>query len=141
MHGDSEAASMSEGDANSFLHHVRHLIGSVPGAALSDGQLLEQFLSRRDESAVEVLVRRYGPLVFGVCRRVLREAHAAEDVFQATFCVLIRKAPVLDRGKPLGGWLYTVAYHLALTARAKERRRRRCEEQAARRRPVSVEQV
>jgi RNA polymerase sigma factor (sigma-70 family) len=132
---------MSEGDANTFLHHIRHLIGSVPGAALSDGQLLEQFLSHRDESAVEVLVRRYGPLVFGVCRRVLREAHAAEDVFQATFCVLIRKAPVLDRGKPLGGWLYTVAYRLALTARANERRRQRCEEQAARRRSECEEQA
>jgi RNA polymerase sigma factor (sigma-70 family) len=140
MHGDSEAANMSEGEADTFLHHIRHLIGSAPGAALSDGELLEQFLSHRDESAVEVLVHRYGPLVFGVCRRVLREPHAAEDVFQATFCVLIRKAPVLDRGKPLGGWLYTVAYRLALTARANERRRQRCEEQAARRRSECEEQ-
>jgi RNA polymerase sigma factor (sigma-70 family) len=132
---------MSEGDSNTFLHHIRHLIGSAPGAALSDGQLLEQLLSRRDESAVEVLVRRYGPLVFGVCRRVLQNSHAAEDVFQATFLVLIRKAPVLDRGRPLGSWLYTVAYRLALTARANERRRQRCEEQAARRRPAGEERA
>jgi RNA polymerase sigma factor (sigma-70 family) len=130
---------MSKGDAKTFLHHIRHLVGSAPGTALSDGQLLEQFLINRDESAVEVLVRRYGPLVFGVCRRVLQKQHVAEDVFQATFCVLIRKAPVLDRGKPLGGWLYTVAYRLALTARANERRRQRCEEQAARRRPAREE--
>jgi RNA polymerase sigma factor (sigma-70 family) len=138
MHGDLEATSMSAGDANTFLHHVRHLIGGVPGAALSDGQLLEQFLTNRDESAVEVLVRRYGPLVLGVCRRVLQKDHAAEDIFHATFCVLIRKAPVLDRGKPLGSWLYTVAYRLALTARANERRRQRCAEEAGRLRPVSA---
>jgi RNA polymerase sigma factor (sigma-70 family) len=135
MHGDLEATSMSERDT--FLQHIRHLIGSVPGAALSDGQLLEEFLTNHDETAVEVLVRRYGPLVFGVCRRVLQRTHAAEDIVQATFCVLFRKAAVLDRGKPLGSWLYTVAYRLALTARANERRRQQCEEQAARRRPTS----
>jgi RNA polymerase sigma factor (sigma-70 family) len=127
--------SMSERDT--FLQHICHLIGSVPAAALSDGELLEQFLTNHDETAVEVLVRRYGPLVFGVCRRVLQKAHAAEDIFQATFCVLFRKAPVLDRSKPLRSWLYTVAYRLALTARKNERRRQQCEEQAARRRPVS----
>ena len=66
---------MSQRDT--FLPHIRHLIGSVPGAALSDGQLLEQFLTSHDETAVEVLVRRYGPLVLGVCRRVLQRTHAA----------------------------------------------------------------
>jgi RNA polymerase sigma factor (sigma-70 family) len=125
---------MAEADPNPFVHHLRHLLGSVSAAALSDGQLLERFLASRDETAVEVLVRRYGPLVFGVCRRVLHNAHAAEDAFQATFLVLLRKAPALDRGKPLGNWLYTVAYRLALRARANELRRQRCEEQAARRR-------
>src|SRR5262245_44642421 len=104
---------MTEGHPNPFLHHVRHLIGNVSAAARSDGALLEQFLDNRDEAAVEVLVRRYGPMVFGVCRRVLRNAHAAEDVFQATFLVLARKAAALDRSKPLGSWLYTVAYRLA----------------------------
>jgi RNA polymerase sigma factor (sigma-70 family) len=126
---------MTEAHPNPFLHHVRHLIGSVSAAALTDGQLLERFLAHRDETAVEMLVRRYGPLVFGVCRRVLHNAHTAEDVFQATFLVLIRKAPSLDRGKPLGSWLYTVAYRLALRARANEFRRQRCEGQAAQTRP------
>jgi RNA polymerase sigma factor (sigma-70 family) len=126
---------MTEAQPNPFLHHLRHLIGSVPAAALTDGQLLERFLADRDETAVEVLVRRHGPLVFGVCRRVLHDAHAAEDAFQATFLVLMRKAPSLDRGKPLGSWLYTVAYRLALRARANELRRQRCEEQAVRTRP------
>ena len=117
---------------NPFRHQVRHLIGSAAAAALTDGQLLDRFLAHGDEAAVEALVRRYGPLVLGACRRVLRDAHAAEDAFQATFLVLTRKARSLDRGRPLGSWLYTVAYRLALRARANELRRRRCEERAAR---------
>src|SRR5262249_5773382 len=111
------------------------LIGGAPAAALTDGQLLGRFLEGGDESAVEVLVRRYGRLVFGVCRRVLHNDHTAEDAFQATFLVLTRKAPSLDRRNPLGNWLYTVAYRLALRARANECRRRQCEEHAARNRP------
>ncbi|HEX5269874.1 MAG TPA: sigma-70 family RNA polymerase sigma factor, partial [Gemmataceae bacterium] len=111
---------MAEAHPNPFVHHLRRLIGSAPAAALADGQLVERFLAHRDEAAVEALVRRYGPLVLGVCRRVLHDTHAAEDAFQATFLVLVRKAPSLDRGKPLGSWLYTVAYRLALRARANE---------------------
>lgn len=117
--------------ADPLLHQIRHLLGAVPAATLSDGQLLERFLTHRDETAVEVLVRRYGPLVFGVCRRVLHNAHTAEDAFQATFLVLIRKASSLDQSRPLGSWLCTVAYRLALRVRANELRRRRCEEVAA----------
>jgi RNA polymerase sigma factor (sigma-70 family) len=126
---------MAEAHPDPILRHVRHLIGGAAAAALTDGQLLERFLDARDEAAVEALVRRHGPLVFGACRRVLRDGHAAEDAFQATFLVLVRKAPALDRGKPLGAWLYTVAYRLALRARANELRRRRYEDHAARARP------
>jgi RNA polymerase sigma factor (sigma-70 family) len=129
---------MNEAHPSALLHHVRHLIGSVSAAATTDGQLLEQFLAHRDETAVAVLVRRYGPLVFGVCRRVLRNAHAAEDAFQATFLVLLRKAPSLDLDRPLGNWLYTVAYRLALRVRANEARRRRCEERAVQARPPAA---
>src|SRR6516225_11623641 len=129
---------MIEAHPNPFLDHVRHLIGSAPAAALTDGQLLERFLANRDETAVEVLVRRYGPLVLGVCCRVLHNAHAAEDAFQATFLVLVRKAPSLICYQPLGGWLYRVAYRLALRARANEARRRQCEAQAARIRPEAA---
>jgi RNA polymerase sigma factor (sigma-70 family) len=126
---------MAETHPNPLLHHLRHLIGSVPEAALTDSQLLERFLAHRDETAVEVLVRRHGPLVFGVCRRVLRNPHAAEDAFQATFLVLVRKAPSLVRHERLGSWLYKVAYRLALRARATEVRRQQCEARAARSRP------
>ena len=107
--------------------------GSLAG--LSEWQLLERYATQRDERAFEALVARHGPMVLGVCRRVLHNDQAAEDAFQATFLVLIRKAPSLDRGKPLGNWLYTVAYRLALRIRANEARRLRREAQAARSRP------
>src|SRR5262249_8772312 len=98
---------MTEAHPNPALHHIRRLVGGASAAALTDGQLLERFLAGRDGTAVEALVRRYGPLVFGVCRRVLGDVHAAEDAFQATFLVLVRKASSLDHGRPLGGWLST----------------------------------
>jgi RNA polymerase sigma factor (sigma-70 family) len=123
---------MAENRPDPLLHHIRHLIGSDPAADTPDSQLLDRFLVHRDETAVEVLVRRYGPLVFGVCRRILRNSHAAEDAFQATFLVLMRKAPALVRCERLGGWLYRVAYRLALRARANEARRQKREAQAAR---------
>jgi RNA polymerase sigma factor (sigma-70 family) len=132
-----EDTSMAETAPNPFLHHIRHLIGIDPAAGLTDGQLLERFLANRDETAVEVLVRRYGPLVFGVCRRVLHNSQAAEDAFQATFLILMRKAPTLLYHEPLGGWLYRVAFRLSLRARANEARRRQCETRAARSRPDS----
>src|SRR5262249_48128930 len=69
------------------------------------------------------LVRRHGPLVLGVCRRVLRDRHAAEDAFQATFLILLRRARSLDRRGSVASWLYTVAYHVALRARADAARR------------------
>ncbi len=124
---------MADTHRNSLLHYIRHLIGSDPTADMTDRQLLERFLDQRDETAVEALVRRYGPLVFGVCRRILRNDHTAQDAFQATFLVLIRKAPTLIYCERLGGWLYRVAYRLALRARANEARRRQREARAARR--------
>src|SRR5215469_3094384 len=92
--------------------------GSLAG--LSEWQLLDRYATQRDERAFAALVARHGPMVLGVCRRVLLNEQAAEDAFQATFLVLMRKAPSLDRGKPLGNWLYTVAYRLALRIRANE---------------------
>src|SRR5215475_577835 len=86
------------------------------GAGLSDGQLLARFVAARDEAAFAALVRRHGPMVLGVCRRVLRDFHHAEDAFQATFLVLARKAPSLTVGESLACWLYRVAYQTALRA-------------------------
>jgi RNA polymerase sigma factor (sigma-70 family) len=100
-------------------------------AALSDRQLLERFTLQGDETAFAALVRRYGPLVLGVCRRVLRDWHAAEDACQCTFLVLARQARSVRRPESLGPWLHGVAVRTALKARARAARRRACERAAA----------
>jgi RNA polymerase sigma factor (sigma-70 family) len=84
----------------------------------TDGQLLERFINRREEAALETLVRRHGPMVWGVCRRVLGNHHDAEDAFQAAFLVLVRKAGSIRPREMVGNWLYGVAHQTALKARA-----------------------
>src|SRR5436309_15855489 len=84
----------------------------------SDADLLHRFVRDRDESAFAGLMERHGPMVLGVCRRVLRTDRDADDVFQATFLVLVRKAASLRRPELLGNCLYGVAYRIALRARA-----------------------
>src|SRR5262249_46299312 len=82
-----------------------------------DGSLLQRYAVHRDEMAFAALVQRHERLVFGVCLRVLGDSHAAQDALQGTFLVLARKACMLDKDSPLSGWLYRVAYHLALRLR------------------------
>ncbi|HMF29076.1 MAG TPA: sigma-70 family RNA polymerase sigma factor, partial [Candidatus Cybelea sp.] len=93
-------------------------------AALSDRELLDRFVERRDEFAFAELVRRHGPMVLAAGRRVLRHEHDAEDVFQAAFLVLARRASTIRQSETLSGWLYQVAYRLALRARDITNRRR-----------------
>src|SRR6516162_4249483 len=95
------------------------------GAAddLADEVLLERFTSRREEAAFAALVRRYGPLVLSVCRRVLQHEQDAEDAFQAVFCVLARRAGSIHRRAAVGAWLHAVAYRIARKARAARGRR------------------
>ncbi len=83
---------MATGQPNEVIRHLQRAVLREDGAGLSDGQLLEGFVSGRDSAALAALVRRHGPMVWGVCRRVLRDHHDAEDAFQATFLVLVRKA-------------------------------------------------
>src|SRR5262245_39043259 len=109
-------------------HGLRELRRPVPARPLmdqSDAQLLGQFARHRDEAAFEALVQRHGPMVLSVCRRVLHDSHAAEDAFQATFLVLVRKADSLGKPELLANWLYGVAYRIA--AKARVHAARRCE--------------
>src|SRR5215472_9372202 len=111
----------------SGMHAAMRELGTLfnEGAVgmLSDGQLLDRFVERRDASAFEAIVERYGPLVWGVCRRVLRDHHDAEDAFQATFVVLARKAASVMPREKLGNWLYGVAFQTAMKARATRAKR------------------
>ena len=99
-----------------FVRRLRHTLGPESGG-MTDGQLLERFVSSRDEPAFEVLMWRHGPMVLGVCTRLLANEQDAEDVFQATFLTLARKADSIGNRDSLGGWLYTTACRAALRAR------------------------
>src|SRR5262249_50662349 len=88
-----------------------------------DAQLLKRFLNEQDESAFELLMERHGPMVYGLCRRILHDAEDAEDAFQATFLVLARKAASIGKYESLSGWLYMVAYRVALRSKARKMRR------------------
>ena len=96
----------------------------MQGTAATDSQLLDCFVKERDSAAFRSLVDRHGPAVLQVCRGVLHDPHAAEDAFQATFLVLVRKAPSIKDPELLGGWLRGVAYRTALRARSHAARRR-----------------
>jgi RNA polymerase sigma factor (sigma-70 family) len=113
------------------LQHLRKVLFAQDGAGLSDGQLLDRFIEQRDEDAAAALVRRHGRMVWGVCRRVLGNHHDAEDAFQATFLVLVRRAAVIAPREMVGNWLYGVAYQTALKARATLTKRRIRERQVA----------
>ena len=89
----------------------------------SDVLLLDRFVEQWDQAAFRDLVRRHGPMVLGVCRRILRDPHAAEDAFQATFLLLVRKAGSVRKRESVGPWLYGVARRVALEARGVASRR------------------
>jgi RNA polymerase sigma factor (sigma-70 family) len=93
------------------------------GEEVSDALLLDRFVEQWDQAAFRDLVRRHGPMVLGVCRRILRDPHAAEDAFQVTFLLLVRKAGSVRKRESVGPWLYGVARRVALEARGAALRR------------------
>src|SRR5215470_4871733 len=94
-----KGSEMATSQMCGVMQHLRRTVLLRDGAGLTDGQLLEGYISRHDEAALAALVGRHGPMVWGVCCRVLRNYHDAEDAFQATFLVLVRKAAaVVPRG-------------------------------------------
>ena len=122
---------MRGGSTRHVLRHLQTLYRCGVTGHQSDEQLLERFLARRDEAAEEAftaIVQRHGPMVLGVCLRVLGDRHEAEDAFQATFLVLARKAASVIRRDKVANWLYGVACRTAKQARGRTARRRAREE-------------
>src|SRR5262245_42929485 len=115
---------MSQPSLTWVAKHLRQAAGAPED--VTDAQLLERFLRSRDEVAFELLVRRHERLVLGVCQRVLRNPHDADDAFQATFLLLVRKAGSIRRSEALPAWLHQVAYRIALRANSEARKRAGC---------------
>jgi RNA polymerase sigma factor (sigma-70 family) len=101
----------------SILHYLQRMAGGGSECGATDADLLRRFACTRDEAAFELMLGRHGPMVLGLCRRLLRHEQDAEDAFQATFLALARKAGSIARGQALAGWLHKVAYRVACRAR------------------------
>jgi RNA polymerase sigma factor (sigma-70 family) len=122
---------MATATLGTVLRHLHHLGPTRAGEDVSDGQLLDRFRRGRDEAAFALLLRRHGPAVLGVCRRVLRHEQDADDAFQATFLVLVRHADSVRATDSLASWLYAVALRTARRAKLDAARRRTREQRAA----------
>jgi RNA polymerase sigma factor (sigma-70 family) len=114
---------MASSTGQSVIRHLRRAAAITDEVELSDADLLAEFVARRDEGAFAVLVRRHGPMVLMVCRRVLNYHADAEDAFQAAFMVLARRAGSIAKPALLANWLYGVAFRTALEARTQMIRR------------------
>lgn len=114
---------MPTGPLNNVVPQLRQAFLRGQDIGSTDGQLLERFVGRGDETALEILVRRHSPMVWNVCRRLLSHHQDAEDAFQATFLVLVRKVASIVPREMVGNWLYGVAYQTALKARASAAKR------------------
>src|SRR5579864_6978725 len=120
---------MATAPMDTVIRHLRHTILRYDAVGKTDGQLLSCFIEAKDETAFSALVRRHGPLVWSVCRRVLGNHHDAEDAFQATFLVLVRRASSVMPREMVANWLYGVASQTARKAKATRSKRRARETQ------------
>jgi RNA polymerase sigma factor (sigma-70 family) len=122
---------MASGHAELLLRQVRTVVEACDAERLTDRELLRRFSERRDEAAFAALVRRHGPMVLGVCRRVLHDVNDAEDAFQAAFFTLARKADTRNWQESVGPWVYLVAVRVARKLRSAAQRRALYESRAA----------
>lgn len=114
---------MADWGSSPLSRFLGRIVGKSKAGATPDGQLLEDFALRHDETAFRALIQRHGRTVLGVCRQILRNEHNAEDAFQATFLILAQRAGSIRRPESVGDWLYGVAYRVALRAKGLEHRR------------------
>jgi RNA polymerase sigma-70 factor (ECF subfamily) len=114
---------------DTVVRHLRRAVLGQDGAGRTDAQLLASYIEQQDEAAFEALVHCHGPMVFGVCRRVVGHHHDAEDAFQATFLVLVRKASSVRPRESVANWLHGVAVRTALKAKAMTAKRQVREKQ------------
>ncbi len=121
---------MERGSLPRFVRHLRNVVGRQVVLAKDDADLIDRFVTQRDEAAFELLVWRHERMVRCVCRRVLDQDQDVDDACQATFLTLACKAGTIGRRQALGGWLCRVAYRIALRARADAMRRGRHEKEA-----------
>jgi RNA polymerase sigma factor (sigma-70 family) len=126
---------MAKESVNPILQQLRKMVARKAVKDKTDLELMQQFTAKRDESAFTALVERHGPLVWGVCHRVLRDRHDSEDAFQATFLVLARQADSVSKKETISCWLYGVAYRTALSQKRAAQRRRRREKRGQGREP------
>jgi RNA polymerase sigma factor (sigma-70 family) len=122
---------MATAQMETVIRHLRRAVTRQDGPGQTDGQLLASFIDQKDDGAFAALVRRHGPMVFGVCRRVVRNYHDAEDAFQATFLVLARNASKVRPRERVASWLHGVALRTAMKANALTAKRRGREQQVA----------
>jgi RNA polymerase sigma factor (sigma-70 family) len=113
---------MTKGSLSPISRFLQRIASAEADSRLSDAELLQHFVAGGGDGAFAALVRRHGPMVWAVCRRVLHNEHDAEDAFQATFLVLVRRAASLGAAGLLGGWLHGVAYRTALRVRNQSHR-------------------
>ncbi|CAN5393171.1 hypothetical protein BH10PLA2_BH10PLA2_27940 [soil metagenome] len=105
---------MNRHSLQTTVRQIRNLVAAQEATGLSDGQLLRAFVAHNDQAAFTALVNRHGSQVFAVGHRLLRNAQDAEDVFQAVFLVLAKKARSLSPRESLAGWLHRTAHSVAL---------------------------
>jgi RNA polymerase sigma factor (sigma-70 family) len=126
-----ESSAMPTARVRAVLGHISQLVGTPPAGDLTDGQLLQRYVSGREKAAFTALLQRHGRLVWGVCRHVLHHDQDAEDAFQATFLVLAHKAGSIRKQESVAGWLYGVAYRTAMKAKTNAAKRRAHEKWAS----------